>query len=210
MPWFRKKLLPGSKIIHIQKRWFSLLGMEFKTLYVDTRTPINVMKTKCVELERQITLLKSHIYMTEKEHKLEVKFMETKSKKHDRDGGAITQWKRERNPWYKFSLFQWGIDFVDEPLAFDPKTYSVRGGSRHERARNKSAEIAVNSFGEKMGDFKEQISDDAKDKAGKDDVLFYWECGKEDVSKHDKNKRKNETDEKYKERVAKLEGRLVK
>lgn len=212
MPWYRKKLPRGSKSIIIQKRWFSFWFFgrhDFSATYSEMSTPINMAKVKCVEMERVITKLKADILNAEREYKVEVKSMEKRITGRDTDGGVVTPWKWERNPWWKFSLFQRAIPYVDEPLAYDSKTYSSKG-SKYDRPRNKDMEVAVNVLGKEMDDFKEQVAEDAKNKVGKDGVLFHWEPGKDDVSQHEKNRRSKETDEKYKERMVKLEGKLVK
>ncbi len=212
MPWKRKKLPRGSSNIIIQKRWFRFWFFgwhDFSSTFSEMSTPINQAKAKCVEMERMITKMKAEIQNAEREYKVEVKAMKEKITGRDTDGGVITQWKWERNPWYKLSLFQWGVAYVDEPLAYDSRTYSS-GGSRHDRPRSKSADIAANTFGQELDEFKDQVRDDAKDKSGKYDELLYWECGKEEITQKDKQQKKGETEEKYKERMEKMEGKLTK
>lgn len=214
MPWYREKLPRGSKNIIIQKRWFRFWFFgwhEFKATYSEMSTPINTAKTKCVEMERQLNKMKSNISDAEREYKVKIKTMEDEITGRDKDGGVITRWKWERNPFYKFSLFQWGIDYVDKPLAYDRRTYSSSGGaSQYHGARVKSAEIAVDTFGKEMDEFKHLAKDDAKDKMGKEEHLWYWDCGPDEVTQHEKQRRKNETDEHFKERKEKMEGKLTK
>ncbi len=214
MPWYREKLPRGSSNIIIQKRWFRFWFFgwhEFKANYSEMSTPINIAKAKCVDMESQLNGMKAKIKEAEREYKVKIKNMEKEITGRDTDGGVITRWRWVRNPFYKFSLFQWGIDYVDIPLAYDRKTYSSGGGAAdHHRSRVKSADIAIDVFGKEMDEFKHLVEDDAKDKIDKGEHLWLYTCGQDEITKHDKNKRKNETEEKYKERMEKMEGKLTK
>jgi hypothetical protein len=145
MPWFRQKLLRGTNVIHIQKRW--LFGARF---YEDYRNPINKKKAECVKLEKKITLLKAEIANAEREYLLEVTFMTTKIKRHDKDGGALTSWKEEKLKWWQFSIFQWAKPFIEEPMAFDPRTYRTGSARGQAKERPKDMQIADENYAIRM------------------------------------------------------------
>jgi hypothetical protein len=165
------------------------------------------MKEEAVKMERKLTMIKAAIKHAEKEYDQQVKHMSTKVKMHDKDGGALTQWKEEPLPWHKLSVFDWAKDYIDEPPAYDPKTFSV-GGSRAP-SRPKDMEAMVTSFGKDVEAARQAYKEDAKGDKNTT-TLYSFTPGKEEVPQHEKNRRKNETEEQYKERLKRLEGELKK
>lgn len=213
MPYFREKLLVGSKIIQIQKRWlFWAAG------YMRLDTPINKMKEKCVELEKKATRLRNEIQMCQSEYDTKVASLKV-SPLRDTDGGGITQWKHERNPFWKFSIFQWSIPFTQEPTAFDPKLYRRGGGtgwgSPPVPKRSKDVEMAINSLKEDATSFRTKmqnsIDGDAYAESGDEKggsittplAVFTPGLGLRHI-----NKRKNEDDVQFKKRQEENAGKV--
>lgn len=168
MPQMRIKLLPGSKILIRQKLWFRFWFFgwkEFKKTYLHLRTPINKLKEQSLALETKLMRVRTEIQIMEKDYDATVKHMGT-LKRHDQDGGAVTQWKFEALPWYKFSIFQWAIAFIDEPPAFDPKLYRFGGNNRQPAKRDKDFEVYVNEAGKDAVNFRKEM-EQAADPEGK-------------------------------------------
>lgn len=162
MPWKRTKLLPGSKILIIQKRWWKWIPFtmwyHIRT-FTSVRTDINKLKEVSVALERKLIRVRGEIEILEKEYDASVKAL-GKGTRHDSDGGQVTQWKYERNPWYIFSLFQWAIPFVDEPITFDPQLHNMRRrghGAGPRKGRDKEVEISINSHKKDLDSMREEM-----------------------------------------------------
>lgn len=216
MPWFRKKLLPGSKILQVQKRWFGWLpfGLHIHT-YLDLRTPIHKLKEKSVALERELMMCRTQIEILLKDYDAAVKFMGSKVKAFDSDSGPVTQWKHEKNRWWQLSCFQWATPYVEEPPEFDPKLYNFRGmgGRGAPPKRSKDVEMAVNSMKEDSKAFREKMEEQREQQAegdpdAKEDVrLATFNPG---AGHTHLQKRKNESPEDFKKRqeenIGKIEG----
>lgn len=162
MPWFRKKLMPGSKVLLAQKRWFRWYPFPWYHVrnYMDLMTPINKLKEKSVALEKELMLCRTHIEILQKEYDAMVKHMGTKTSLRDSDRGPVTQWKYEKQPhFWLFSLFQWAIPFIEEPPAFDPKLYNFRGrgGGPDMQKRDKEVDLGINSLHKDAADFAREM-----------------------------------------------------
>lgn len=148
MPWKRNKLLPGSKIVEVQKRWFKwpipFTRWYHHRTFMRLDTPINKMKEMCVEMEDKVMRLRMEIEIAEKKMKATISHLK-KSELCDTDGGRLTQWKFERQPhFWNFSIFQCAIPYVMEPPEFDAKVYRFGGrGASAPPKRHKDWQLDV-------------------------------------------------------------------
>lgn len=205
MPYFRLKLLPESKTVLKQKRWSLFRVLPWARLYMNMRTPINMKKEKALELQRALAKLTADIAQMEKEYDAMVKNLKEKPAMRDKDGGGLTQWKFEPLPWWKFSIFQWAIPFVDEPPEFDPAIYRGGGRKAPQRKRPKDMDIAVNALREDGNAFRKEMEEGTPDGDGDRIPIASFTPGDGDRGMQ---KRKGEDDAHFKQRKEEAKGKL--
>lgn len=174
MPWTRYKLMPESKLVKIQKRWFRWpipwWKLYFHKDYMRLDTPINMMKEKCVELEDKVMRLRMEIEIATKKKDAIAKHLKN-SEVRDTDGGGLTQWKFERQPhFWNFSIFQLATPFVMEPPEFDNKLYRLGGRGRGAPPkRPKDWQVDVDSLKKGRAAHSEEMAGQREMTEGDDD-----------------------------------------
>ena len=209
MPWFRRKLLPGSKILIRQKRWWKWAWGGTRT-HMTVRTPINELKLKVVELERNARALRDKIHRMEEEYDIVVKNLEKGTLCDSADGGRVDQWKHERTrKWWQLwniSCFQWAIPHVDAPLEFTEQPYHFgRGKRKPQPKRDKDFEIHITDHEKDSKDFLQGMEEELDPEGKNTTRLAVFKEG--DGNRH-LNKTKGESDEAFKKRQEAGKGSL--
>lgn len=197
MPKKRYRVPPGSKVVLIEKKWWWPFGAR---LFHNMDSDINQLKGKHVKLQREIASVELAIAQAEKDKENIIKTLE-KSKLRAPDGSGLTEWKEERLPWYKLSIFQWAKPYVPEPPEFDTKLVLGRAGVKR-RERPKEMQVAIDKHEKNRDKVREQMLEGGVENV---DNTFLWKSEEPDQrgksNNHWKNKRKGETDQEWKDRL---------